>query len=105
MEDLLFDMPRGFDQERVAKTFSAYLLGPSIFDHGRTQHHRPFPVPKPSEVNNHWRLDPSGNYWLRFEPDGRVALCCRYHQGRAVGAAMVTLFLIQQGLQGPVARL
>ena len=90
-----FDIPKGMDQQEVARAFSAYLLGHLIFQGSRNEtdsfYYGPFKKERHGETN--WQLEPGNDYWLHiFSSGSRAVISCRYPKQTAVLEAAVQLF-------------
>lgn len=71
MDHIDFAIPAGLDEEYVARTFAAYLLGARAFENGDGRLGPWLSLGK-------WQLDPGNDFYLREIEDGRVRLGCRY---------------------------
>lgn len=103
-DDISFEMPRGFQQDRVkdktrteqtiARTFACYLLGVSAYSNSDYRR-GPFWT-----SDRYWQLEGSNDYFLQFEDENRIRLWCRYPGQAPVLNAMATLFLARFGRRG-----
>lgn len=109
MDEVLFVAPFHMTPEDVARTFSAFLLGPLIYQNAKDSDgvwlFGPYPASKGVCVK--WQLDSSNDYWLSvdYPPAGTPAaslgdrvfsLSHRYHD-RKLLQILVTLFELRYG--------
>jgi len=89
-----FNIPNGMSPERVARAFSAYLQGHTIFEGSRkesgTFYGGPFKKERRNETS--WQLDISNDYWLHIFGTNRAAISCRYPSQVPILEAVVHLF-------------
>lgn len=89
-----FPVPQRMSRERVAMTFTAYLIGAQTFENQKNQlgHYVYGPYNNQAPRDDFWQLDHTNDFFLHFLEDGTAMLRCRYEREAEVVRLAVELF-------------
>ena len=91
MRGIEFDLPPGVEFVDIAKTFTAYLRGSSVFNDRDKEDNPPFR----KETRDYWQLDACNDYFFEIRNPQKGEIRCRYKYKKAVIKTMVELFKLR----------